>query len=121
MSCVLPLRQTAARAFSAAIEQRGSHSRFKSVGKAGQAGGVARPTSAFSTSIWKRVACWLRISGIDGHAGPLFGRLAPSSQRLTRSSSACSESIAENLTIGYPNIVGEFVDLYRVTPVEQMH
>jgi hypothetical protein len=72
-------------------------------------------------AIWKRVACWLRISGIDGHAGPLFGRLAPSSQRLTRSSSACSESIAENLTISYPNIVGEFVDLYRVTPVEQMH
>ena len=62
-------------------------------------------------AIWKRVACWLRISGIDGHAGPLFGRLAPSSQRLTRSSSACSESIAENLTISYPNIVGEFVDL----------
>lgn len=51
----------------------------------------------------------------------LFGRLAPGSQRLTRSCSACSESIAEKLTIGNPNIVGEFVDLHHVAPVGQMH
>jgi hypothetical protein len=60
-------------------------------------------------------------SRIDAYAGLLFGRLAPGSQRLTRSSPACSESIVENLTISYPNIVGEFVDLHRVIPVGQVH
>jgi hypothetical protein len=50
-------------------------------------------------------------SRIDAYAELLFGRLAPGSQRLTSSCSACSESIAEKLTIGNPNIVGEFVDL----------
>src|SRR5262245_18941269 len=77
--------------------------------------------SFLTTSICKCAARWLRISRIDGYAGPLFGGLAPGPQRLTRGSSACSESIAEDITISYPNIAGELVDLNRVTPVGQEH